>query len=110
MNDSECFQDQNQVPALVVNGPTSGTRNITGTGNSVFLFYFFLSTNRAKDIKRKKASGNKLLPSWLSFSVKLNRKASTCSDRGEREQLVTSLLQQEQKRDWVQCGPDFEEH
>lgn len=109
MNDSECFQDQSQVPVLVVSGPTSGTRNITGGGNSVF-FFFFLSTNRAKDVKRKKAGGNKLLPSWLSFSVKLNRKTSTCSDRGERKQLVTSSFQQEQKRDWVQCGPDFEEH
>lgn len=106
MNDSECFQDQNQVPVLVVNGPTSGTRNITGRGNSDF----FLSTNRAKDVKRKKAGGNKLLPSWLSFSVKLNRKTSTFSDRGEREQLVTSSFQQEQKRDRVQCGPDFKEH
>lgn len=41
---------------------------------------------------------------------KAKQKTNTCSDRREREQLVTSSLQQEKRGDYVKCGLNFEKH
>lgn len=93
------------VPVPVVTGQTGANildQNITGRRCSYF------SANGAKHVKTEKGRWRQITSNMVVLFSKTKQKTNTCSDRREREQLVTSSLHRENKGDHVKCGLNFE--